>query len=274
MHGTAEIKSAARRYLSNHRVSAEAVSQTMGLFTKRLRKTNVVMFHIGRCGSTVVGTLLNQHPKIRWGGELFANLKRKYGMDSWVWEDPLRMIKLRTSIHICRVFGIEIKKKHFEDVKMSINDIISDLEHLGYKKYIILKRKNYLKREVSRIVGNKMEGWNFKEEVDPPKVEVPIINRDGKTITDYFRETDSFYKTLEKNIERENTLKISYERDIKENPKVAFEKITKLVGIKSVKTKISTKKINKKPLEERISNFEEVKSVLEKTKYEWMVRGA
>lgn len=64
-----EMKSAVRRYLSNHRTSAEVISRTMGPFTKPIRKTNVAMFHIGRCGSTAVGILLNQHPKIRWGAK-------------------------------------------------------------------------------------------------------------------------------------------------------------------------------------------------------------
>lgn len=268
---TAEIKSAVRRYLSNHRVPAEVVSQTMGLFTKPIRKTNVVMFHIGRCGSTVVGTLLNQHPKIRWGGEVFASLKRKYGRDSWVWEDPFRMIKLRTNIHICRVFGVEIKKKHFGDVEMDKKSIVNRLEKLGYEKYVLLKRKNYLKREVSRIVGDVMENWNFEEEVTPPKVKIPVLNSDGKTIIKHFKEIDNFYKNLEKNVRNKDCLKISYEKDIEEDPKRAFNKITQWAGVKSVKTKVKTKKINKSPLEERISNFEEVKRVLGKTKYEWMV---
>jgi hypothetical protein len=271
MRGMAEIKSAVRHYLSNHLVSAEVVSQTMGLFTKPIRKTNVVMFHIGRCGSTVVGTLLNQHPRIRWGGEVFASLKRKYGKDSWVWEDPLRMIRLRTNIHICRVFGIEIKKKHFGDVKMKESKIIDRLEKIGYKKYVILKRENYLKREVSKIVGDVMENWNVEEEVDPPKVEIPILNGDGKAIIHRFKEIDNFYNSLEKQINEKEYIKISYERDIKEEPKKAFNKITRWVGLKSVNTKVRTKKINKRPLGERISNFDEVKKVLDKTEYEWMV---
>ena len=30
------------------------------------------MFHIGRCGSTVVSELLNQHSKIHWESELYT----------------------------------------------------------------------------------------------------------------------------------------------------------------------------------------------------------
>lgn len=274
MHGMAEIKSVARRYLSNHRTSAEAVSRTMGLLTKPLRETNVTMFHIGRCGSTVVGMLLNQHPEIRWGGELFASLKKKYGRDSWVWENPLRMIRLRTNIHICKVFGIEIKKKHFEDVKMRMKRTIDELEKLEYERYIILKRNNYLKWEVSKIVGNRMKKWNFDEDVDPPKVKVPIKSEDGKGIVEYFQEVDRFYEKVESSIGNKNALKISYERDIKENPKKAFMKIVEWLGLKKVDVKVGTKKINKKDIEERIINYKEVRQALDRTEYEWMVRGA
>jgi hypothetical protein len=266
----AEIKYAVRRYLSNHRLSADVVSQTMGLLTKPIRKTNVAMFHIGRCGSTVVGMLLNQHPKIRWGGEVFASLKSKYGRDSWVWEDPLRMIRLRTNMHICRVFGIEIKKKQFIDVNMNLDETITHLDNLGYEKFILLTRNNYLKREVSKIVGKKMDHWNFEEEVVPPRVEVPIINKDGKLITERFEEIDNFYEKLNENLENKRTLKISYEGDIKVDPKIAFRKIIKWIGLEEVRVNVGTKKINKKPLKKRISNFGEVKNTLTETPYEWM----
>lgn len=267
------IKSNIRYYLSNHRASAELVSRMMGLFTKPIRKTNVAMFHIGRCGSTVVGTLLNQHPKIRWAGELFANLKRKYGGDSWVWENPMRMIRLRTNLHMCKVFGFEIKSKHFGDVKMDIEKTIKYLKKLGYKKYIILKRENYLKREVSKITGAKMEKWNFETSIEPPKVKIPLTKKDGKEIVEHFKEIDEFYKRLEKKLENEITMELKYERDIKKDPKIAFKKLIEYNDLEEVRTKVRTKKINKKPIEERIENFREVKSALDKTEYEWMVRG-
>lgn len=34
----------------------------------------VVMLHIGRCGSTVLGSTLNQHPAIQWENEIFVPL--------------------------------------------------------------------------------------------------------------------------------------------------------------------------------------------------------
>ena len=36
------------------------------------------MFHPGRCGSTVLGNLLNQHPSIEWDGEIYEPQGRFY----------------------------------------------------------------------------------------------------------------------------------------------------------------------------------------------------
>lgn len=274
MQGKTEIKSTARRFLANHRVTAEAVARTAGLFTKPIREKNVAMFHAGRCGSTVVGMLLNQHPRVRWAGEIFASLKRKYGRDSWIWEEPLRMIRLRNNIHSCRVFGIEIKMKHLEDVNMEMEELSKSLHRMEYTEYIMLKRKNYLKREVSRIVGNKMSKWNYKKDVNTPSVKVPIVGSSGKTIQERFRDIDTFYKKVGNFFGKSSLLKISYQDDIKEDPKKALEKIYRKMDIKRVNTEVNTKKMNKKPLKERILNFEEVRDALGGTRYEWMIRGA
>lgn len=266
-----KIKSTARHFLSNNRVAAEVVAQTAGLFTEVTRRTNVAMFHNGRCGSTVVGMLLNQHPKIRWIGEIFASLKRKYGEDSWVWEDPIRMINLRTKIHTSKVLGLEIKKKHLRDVNMDMSRLVYKLEKMGYEKYVSLERKNYLKREISKIVGNKMEKWNYKKEVEPPKVRVPVDYGKGRNIAEKFREVEKFYKKVKEKIGKEKLIVITYEDHVKSSPKKAFEKIVSDLGLKKTSTIIKTKKINEGPVRERVKNFEEIRDSLSGTKYEWML---
>src|SRR5688572_28775150 len=44
----------------------------------RKRVGNIAMLHAGRCGSSVLADLLNQHPDIRWGGEPFENMLPAY----------------------------------------------------------------------------------------------------------------------------------------------------------------------------------------------------
>lgn len=268
-----KIKNAVRYSLANNRFVADVVARTAGLLTRAMRETNVLMFHPGRCGSSVVGMLLNQHPKIKWGGEIFAQLKKKYGKNSWVWDNPHMMIKLRNNIHFSRVFGFEIKRKHFGDVNIDKKGIINITKEMNYDKYIILERKNYLCQIVSSKVAKKIGKWNVKKDIEPPKVRIDLKDKKGNSLLKRFRKKDKFYESLKNLLDKKRYLYISYESDIKKDPKKAFKKIIKYLGLREVSVKINSKKINKRPLEKRVSNFEEVKGVLDRTKYEWMVRG-
>src|SRR6516225_3158271 len=49
-----------------HRWLAPVLRPAMGV-----RRGNVVMFHLGRSGSTVLASLLQQNPGVFWDGELF-----------------------------------------------------------------------------------------------------------------------------------------------------------------------------------------------------------
>ena len=48
----------------------------------QFRHCNVVMFHIGRCGSTVVSDLLGQHPDVHWASELYEPIFGKWRRDN------------------------------------------------------------------------------------------------------------------------------------------------------------------------------------------------
>jgi hypothetical protein len=120
-------------------------------------------------------------------------------------------------------------------------------------------------------VAQRIGKWNTIKEIDPPKVKIELRNR-KKSILKSFKRRDEFYEEVKNILSKKNYLFMSYERDVKEDPNKAFKKIINYLDLKVVNVKISSKKINKRTLGEAISNFEEVKNVLEKTEYEWMVR--
>lgn len=261
-----------RYFLANNHRIAVASSRLLGYLTKQNRQHNVVMFHYGRCGSSVVGMLLNQHPQVYWGGELFAQLKSKYGSDSWVWESEkaLDMVELRTRIHRVPVWGFEMKKKHFEDIGIDISSFVSRMKSMQYKHFIILKRENYLNQIISDLVGKKMGFWNTNKEVVPPVVTVPVF-KGNKILTKRFGERDVFYETIENELHNEEILNITYEKDIRENPKRAFEKIVNFMGIDMLDVEVKMKKINNRTIENKLSNYDEICEHLKGTDYEWMV---
>lgn len=276
-----EIRSAVLQFLANHHVVARAVSCTTGVFTRPIRETNVVMFHAGRCGSTVVGMLLNQHPQINWIGEILAKFREKFGDSSWVWEDPKTMIKMRTNIHPCRTLGLEIKRSQIINTNINESKVIKLLKRIGYEKFIILKRKNYLRKKISEIVASKMGKMNVDKRVKTPKVRMPVsmgkwdvhtefVKND--TLTDHFERLDKFYKKIEKALKKFELLSLSYEEHVKDDPKKAAEEICKFANLETHEMKIETEKINRKSIKESISNFGEVENFLEGTKYEWMTK--
>jgi len=280
MQKKAEIRSALLRFLANHRVVARAASRTTGLFTRPIRETNVVMFHAGRCGSTVVGMLLNQHPRINWIGEIFARFREKFGDESWVWKYPELMIEMRKNIHLCRTLGIEIKRGQMINLKMDKKWLINTLEKNGFEEYVIIKRKNYLRKKLSEVVAEEIGKMNTKKNIDVPKVKIPISigkwdvpEKTGEieTLVDHFEMLDKFYSEMEETLKEKDVIDIEYKKDILEDPKKAVNRILNELGLENTETEPKTKKINKKPLRRSISNFEEVEKVLSGTKYEWMV---
>ena len=48
------------------------------VFLSKSKKGNIVLFHIGRSGSTLLGDMLNQNPHIYWDGEVYNNILKKH----------------------------------------------------------------------------------------------------------------------------------------------------------------------------------------------------
>jgi hypothetical protein len=228
------------------------------------------MIHIGRCGSTVVGMMLNQHSNIKWAGEILESPGTRCGKQSWVFENPLEMVALRCNISMCKVFGFEMKDGQFDELKIDITNLKNKMEEVGKPIYIILERKNYLKAKVSTLVGKRIGKWSTNEDVDPPQVEVPTRVRRGKSLIDEFDEWNNFYRKAEKALQSCGYLKLTYENDIKRDPHKGYKKVISYLGLDKSEAEVKTKKINDRPIEERIKNFKEVSELLAGTKHEWM----
>ena len=181
------------------------------------------------------------------------------------------MINLRTKIHAKKVFGFEIKDKHIDSLKMEKRKLAEFLESIGYDKYILLKRLNYLKRIISSKVAEKIGSWNIEKRVEAPSVEIQTKSEEGEGLIDTFKSLDRYYADIENIFESKNLLKLSYEKDVKDDPKKAYYKIIDYVGIEEEEVDVKYKKINKRPIDDRLSNYEEVKRYLAGSRYEWML---
>ena len=243
------------------------------------RKTKVAMLHPGRCGSTVLGSLLNQHPSFYWSGEPFEKLMGKGPLKE---EKVVGVIKEREQDKISKVYSFATKYPkgmHLSNncVDIAIPDYIKLLNDLGYSKFILITRKNHLKRVISILKGRQTGVWHskvIKEKADI--IEIPIHDFEygidqKSSIIEYFQIMDNETALVKDCIGGKPLIHIKYETDIEEDPLKAYRKICEFVGIKPLSPEVKLKKTNPFPLKDMISNFDELKKYLEATPYAWML---
>lgn len=264
----------------------------LGLFLRRVRRFadralkggtregNIAMLHAGRCGSSVVADLLNQHPEVYWAGELFELMSPiYYCMDSGRRAEELianALYRRRT-----RYFGFDSKylpEQHLrpELANQSVEGYVGLLRRLGFRHFILLGRRNHLRRAVSVAIGTKTGQWNTRGEVrrttariDPDRfmsygTEMPLLH--------YFRSLDETHARARNALQGQRLLELGYEADIEGDPQVAYRKVCAWLDIAPRAVEVRLRKLNPLPLSDLVDNFEEVERTLRGTPYAWMLQ--
>lgn len=262
-------------FLSTYRKSVEILNSL-------LRKQSVVVFHTGRCGSTVLGNILGDHKRIYWGGEIFKSYNQPNNHDietisDWIKNDMNRKVSY--------TYGFEIKylpwlHLHENCLNLKIPELISLLKELNFSKFIILHRKNYLKHTISGQVGYKKQQWHSTTTTDTPdKITLDVNSiatgfRYGiwrHSIVDLFKRIDESYDTLKNSLSSDDCLFITYEDDIEKNPIMAYNKVCDFLDLPYEKPEIKLRPTNPFSYKEIIENFQDIEIALQNTKYAWML---
>ena len=262
--------------------AAGAFIKIMKSLNTGFRKENIAMFHTGRCGSTVLGNLLNQHPEIKWSGEIFAQMPKKYAGCHWCMEEPLKLLQLRMYKDRARYYGFETKAtkdKHLKEgwVNMELSAYIKALVDLGYGRFMILERKNYLRKLVSTLIGRKtgmLHTTSQKKDIVLVQIDLQnVLNKekDPKTLLQYFEDLENHYAELQLLLSKHEPLYLTYEGDILNNPILSYENICSYLGIPIHPVNIKHKRTNPFELSQLIENYEAVAEVMQNTKYAWML---
>ena len=243
------------------------------------RKSKIAILHHGRCGSTVVGSLLNQHPLFHNSGEIFEKIMGKGPLHK---ERVKQIISNREHDTISKIYFFETKYPsvmHLSNgcINLTTPIYISLLSDLGYKKFILITRKNHLKRVISILKGRETGEWHSEKKIDKIlKVNVPIDNfmygaGISGSLIDYFKMMDEETKLIKETLGGKSLLQIQYEVDIEEDPRKAYQKICDFIGIKPIPTNVKFKKTNPFLLKHLIKNYKEVKQYFNNTPYSWML---
>ena len=235
------------------------------------------MLHVGRCGSTVVGRMLDEHPDISWDREIFEP-HRRAEIDTPADVAADQLIQLRQS-QAQTHYGFETKylqSHHLGTLGYSIKDYIGLLQELGFEKFVALHRRNYLRRVVSGAVGRESGTWHRSKGTQAAPVSVrldPLRVPFGGTqpLLEVFNELAEGERELLANLPATGTLWLTYEEDIARDPSVAYERICELFEVSPVDAEPAFSPTNPFPLDQILENYEEVADHLSGTEYAWML---
>ncbi|GEA04026.1 hypothetical protein KUL17_29230 [Alteromonas sp. KUL17] len=252
---------------------------------------NLLLVHLGRSGSTVLGNLVGQYPGINWLGEVFT-LEEQKGR-TFKTEDEMNNYfdKLYTSEK--NAFGIEVKLINIlrvapenEDSVNAVKRYLQFVNELA-EKYeltpVLLLRNNILKRLVSCHAAAKSGVWHIEN--DGKKHKSSTLNLPVNELKDWDTGfsgslNDVLYNGAAINLLLENYFRdnswnvLYYEKDVENDPVSSANKLIDLsIGNEekeSINLHVKFGKTNPVGLVEKLENYNEISNLID-SEFRWML---
>jgi hypothetical protein len=271
-----------------HRWLAPVFRPAMGI-----RRGNVVMFHIGRSGSTVLASLLQQNPGVYWDGELLEGyygttamrmqergLRTQFRWNSsrFFPDDPVGFVRSRMPLAGFRSFyGFEAKFYHLTFNNLALADFVSGMEDLGFHHFVVLERKNFLRKVVSSLVAQQTLEYHLAPDRKPKPTHVHVnvealeIDSNQRPLLEYFQEWEEQFASLKELLSKKSALWLHYETDLLTDPLIGYRRCCEFLDLPAYQANVRLGRTNPFPLQEIVSNWQEIAALLTGTRFEWMV---
>ena len=154
---------------------------------------------------------------------------------------------------------------------------IAGLKILGFSNFIILKRRNYLRKVVSVLVAEKAGHYHISNRAVAKIIRITLdcqrveIDHQVRSLLNIFEEWDQDFIKLDELLKRDHTVHLEYENDILEDPLRAYGKICDFLDIDPGKPDVTLGRTTPFGTREIIENYSEVFDYLNGTKFEWML---
>lgn len=237
---------------------------------------NVVIFHIGRCGSSILSSMLNQNPMIQSEGEIF----HRYMKDTVLKPDIYSILNdiLKNNKNKIKIFEIKfLKSQQLSLFNIALKDIIKIFIDFGFTRFIILQRANYLNRMISHCIAQETNAYYLRSFNTPVKHPIVLnideikIGLQSNTLIEWFKIFDESYHELNELLIEHPKIELNYELDIEHSPIHGYKKVCDFLDISDSPVNIPFKKMNPFPINEILLNYEEIYTLISKTQYRWML---
>ncbi len=185
-----------------------------------------------------------QHPDICWDNEIIRRIK--FCTDS-VQQKPKIYIIYRMYANNYKYYGFETTNYQLGEgfLNVELQDYINILKNLGVTYFINLQRKNYLRKNISNLIGRKTRKFQSKSKnatLTKIKIEINNNKNNENTLINYYENFDKYYNKIDGLLEKENSLKLIYEDDILHDPHIAYNKIINFIGLDNFTPEITLRK--------------------------------
>lgn len=226
--------------------------------------------------------MLNSHPDIDWKSELFHPVHEKE-MSPAELGDPFEFIQSAAVGSAKRTFGFETKFQHLDSNGLDIDFgvFLFRLNAIGFTKFILLERKNYLRQAISVARGQLTKTWHVSEKdakpnFQPFQFDVDQVGLGGKnrSLIECFKFLESYYQIVLEIFQQcgMEFLHLKYEDDLEGDATIGFSKAICYLDLPTASVTASLQRLDNRSVAEMISNFDEVCGILRGTHFEWMCK--
>ncbi|BBK35192.1 hypothetical protein STAQ_02700 [Allostella sp. ATCC 35155] len=235
------------------------------------RRGNACMFHIGRSGSTVLADQMGQHPDLVWAGEMLDHKRVRLGPAT-----ALALVEAGIRQAGGRRFGLEAKFYHLRRAGLELEPFVDRLEALGFDRFLVVRRRNLLRKVVSSQVARASRRWHLPAgreavlhtvRIDPQRVPIEGGHRPLLDIIEHYL---ADFRRLDAVLRDRARLDLVFEEDIRPDPAAACRRTLDFLGLPPCETAVRLARTTPWPLGQIVENLDEVRACLAGSPHAWM----
>lgn len=248
-----------------------------------------VNWHVGRCGSSVLGSLLSQHPSIGYSNEIYSRYMPRRRVSSSIPTIDSVLKEAEQASLGCELHFFEVKHLPDQNLglypELKVQDWLNLFFARGYKHHLLMRRRNGLRRILSHLraaqSGQYVLGASSVLAHGSP-ITVPlgeiVHGFASRTLLGWLEEYERGHKVMRDcllamrhSYPDFSWLELVYEDQIEPDPYIAYRDVCSFMELPVVDVHLQQKKINPGCLTDLIANYEEVRDCLSPTCFAWML---
>ena len=197
-----------------------------------------------------------------------------FTIDRGLWQNednPFQILLRRMASRSAPYFGFELKSWQPKELGVQLSLLLDSFEILGIVRFVLLKRRNLIRRIISSDLGHKTGQWHARrlKNTRAPTLNVKLS---APHFVSRIRAQERLWNETVEAFEGRPAIELTYEADVMNDPVAAYQRVCQFHRLRPFDdVQIRFTKMTPSELENIIENFDELAESLQGTGYEWML---